>query len=88
MGHPDEGIWTLFYFAVDPIVQGRGIGMALLQQQIVPTAKVAGAHQLTLVTNTHRNVAYYRGQGFQVVRKRQVKCSAGVVFNWQLTRLI
>lgn len=88
MAHPAEDTWTLIYFAVDPAVQGRGIGTALLQQQIVPMAKAAGAHQLTLVTNTHRNVAYYRGQGFQVMCKRQVTYSGRVVFNWQLTRLV
>lgn len=71
-----------------PAVQGRGIGTALLQQQIVPMAKAAGARQLTLVTNTHRNVAYYRGQGFRMMCKRQATYSGRVVFNWQLTRLV
>ncbi|HJE86527.1 GNAT family N-acetyltransferase [Levilactobacillus brevis] len=88
MAQPSQETWTLVYFAVDPDFQGRGVGTRLLNQQIIPTVRAAGAKSLTLVTNTQRNVRYYSDQSFQVVTHHQVNSQGVQVFNWQLTRQV
>ena len=64
--HPDEPHWLLDQLAVDPSMQGRGIGRAMLELAIVRAA--ADQLPLFLETGTERNVALYRRFGFTEIR--------------------
>ena len=65
MRSPDEPLWQLDSIAVDPMVQGRGYGGALIQAGLAQaSADGIGAF---LSTGTERNVSIYSKYGFRVV---------------------
>ncbi len=62
---PEEPSWLLDTIAVDPAVQGRGYGRALITAGLAwARSDGLGAH---LSTGTEGNVAIYRKLGFRVV---------------------
>jgi ribosomal protein S18 acetylase RimI-like enzyme len=60
-----EPHWYLLIVGVDPELQGRGIGSALLQEGLAQVDQ-AGALCYT-ETSVQRNVAFYERHGFRVV---------------------
>lgn len=65
-GHiPEEPHWFLDVIAVDPEHQGRGVGSALAR--FVMRRAAADGLPLLLDTGLERNVAFYRGLGFEVM---------------------
>jgi GNAT superfamily N-acetyltransferase len=62
---PNEPLWQLDSIAVDPIVQGRGYGGALIQAGLTQAA--AEGIGAFLSTGTERNVSIYSKYGFRVV---------------------
>jgi GNAT superfamily N-acetyltransferase len=62
---PDEPLWLLDSIAVDPQIQGKGVGRALIEAgQSMAAAADCGA---ILSTGTERNVLIYRKCGFRIV---------------------
>jgi GNAT superfamily N-acetyltransferase len=62
---PDERLWQLDSIAVEPIVQGRGLGGALIAAGLARAGRDGiGAF---LSTGTPRNVTIYERAGFRVV---------------------
>jgi ribosomal protein S18 acetylase RimI-like enzyme len=59
--------WYLAGIGVDPAVQRRGIGSALLRPGI--EAAAASGLPTVLLTNNEANLAFYESQGFVVVRQ-------------------
>lgn len=82
--HPAHPYWYLVVVGVDPGARGMGVGPRLLE----PGLSLAdeAAQPCYLETMTERNVAWYRGLGFEVE-------SAGVSFtpggppNWTMLRM-
>lgn len=64
--HPTGRHWYLETVGVEPSLQGLGIGTRLLQP-VLAEADSEGA-PCYLETTTERNVAWYRGLGFEVMR--------------------
>jgi GNAT superfamily N-acetyltransferase len=62
---PEEPLWLLDSIAVDPQVQGRGYGRALIESG-QSLAALAGRGAF-LSTGTHGNVAIYQKCGFRIV---------------------
>jgi GNAT superfamily N-acetyltransferase len=62
---PDEPLWLLDSIAVDPQVQGRGYGRALIEMGL-SKAVLTGCGAI-LSTGTERNVSIYQTCGFHVV---------------------
>jgi GNAT superfamily N-acetyltransferase len=62
---PDEPLWQLDSIAVDPMVQGRGYGGALIRAGLAQAA--ANRVGAFLSTGTQRNVSIYSNYGFRVV---------------------
>jgi ribosomal protein S18 acetylase RimI-like enzyme len=63
---PNEPVWYLEALGVDPGVQRRGVGAALLTAKLVlvDTDRVA----CYLHTSDHANVEYYRRHGFELTQ--------------------
>ncbi len=61
--------WYLWALGVDPAHQGRGIGKSLLRPTLVQ-AREAG-FPCYLETQTERNVAFYRKQGFELLHEAE-----------------
>ena len=64
---PSEPVWYLEIIGVDPAVQGRGIGTALIQHGM-ERAQADGLPAF-LETSVEGNVAYYERLGFRVVEE-------------------
>jgi GNAT superfamily N-acetyltransferase len=62
---PDEPLWQLDSIAVDPAVQGRGFGAALIAAGLA-RARADGVGAF-LSTGTPRNVTIYERCGFRVI---------------------
>ena len=60
---PDEPLWNLDSLAVDPTLQGRGIGSALIEFGLAQVGEAG----VFLETGTARNVPLYQRFGFRVV---------------------
>ncbi len=60
---PDEPLWHFDALAVDPTLQGRGIGSALIEFGLAQVGEAG----VFLETGTARNVPLYQRFGFRVV---------------------
>lgn len=61
---PDEPLWLLDSIAVDPMLQGRGYGSALIEAGLSQAA-AAGCGAF-LSTGTERNLSIYEHCGFRI----------------------
>jgi ribosomal protein S18 acetylase RimI-like enzyme len=75
--------WYLFILGVEPRVQRRGLGGALMR----PVLERADTEQLVcyLETENERNVAFYLKQGFEVIVNGEAAGAGGVRF-WSFRR--
>lgn len=67
--------WYLDYFAVDPAYQGKGLGRRALRYGIEGFA--GDGHPCFLFTAKAKNVAFYRGSGFEVADEAMVGGARG-----------
>ena len=81
--HPAQPYWYLEVVGVDPTARGLGIGTRLLEP-VLALADEAG-QPCYLETMTGRNVAWYRGMGFEV-REAGVRFVPGGPPNWTMIR--
>lgn len=81
--HPAQPYWYLEVVGVDPTARGLGIGTRLLEP-VLARADEAG-QPCYLETMTERNVAWYRGLGFEV-RDAEVRFVPGGPPNWTMIR--
>jgi len=72
---PGPGEWELAMMAVDPRIQGRGIGTRILQTLCATILErtASGAAHVRLTTQKEINVAFYGRQGFHLKRKDNVQ---------------
>ncbi len=81
--HPAQPCWYLEVVGVEPGARGLGIGTRLLEPVL---ARADEARQpCYLETMTERNVAWYRGLGFEV-RSAGVSFVSGGPPNWTMLR--
>lgn len=81
--HPAQPYWYLEVVGVEPGARGLGIGTRLLEP-VLARADEAG-QPCYLETMTERNVAWYRGLGFEV-RSAGVSFVSGGPPNWTMLR--
>lgn len=81
--HPPQPYWYLEVVGVDPAMQGRGIGTQLLDP-ILTQADETG-RLCYLETASERNVAWYRGFGFEV-REAGISVTPEGPPNWTMLR--
>lgn len=75
---PREPHWHLGPVAVDPSLQGGGIGSAMLRS----VCEKVGGETIYLETDKPENVRFYRRFGFEVTRELRVLD----IHNWFMTR--
>ena len=63
--HAPEPHWYLLIVGVDPELQGRGLGRALVKEGLARADE--GNHPCYLETSEERNLVFYERQGFVVV---------------------
>jgi GNAT superfamily N-acetyltransferase len=79
---PSQPHWHLGPVAVEPAVQGQGVGRALMADFCTRMDECAGLAYLE--TDKHENVRFYRRSGFSVVAEAEVLG----VRNWFMSRVL
>ena len=77
-----EPRWHLYFLAVDPNCQKQGYGSGAIQDFLIPLVKSNGGNLITVTTNAEKNVAFYRNNGFKLVKEETLECNAKSVGNW------
>ena len=77
-----EPRWHLYFLAVDPGYQKRGIGSGAIQDFLIPLVKSNGGNLITVTTNSEKNVAFYIHNGFTLVKEETLECNAKSIGNW------
>ncbi len=77
-----EPRWHLYFLAVDPNCQKQGYGSGAIQDFLIPLVKSNGGKLITVTTNAEKNVAFYRNNGFKLVKEETLECNAKSVGNW------
>lgn len=71
--HPDEPHWYLPLIGVDPILQGKGVGSALLKHSLI---RCDQENKLAYLESTNpRNVPLYQRHGFELLGTIQIGSS-------------
>ena len=68
--------------------QDQQIGSKTLTQFVLPYVKKHGGQQVSLITNTARNVAFYQKNAFQVIGERLLAFQTTQVKSWALVRQV
>ena len=77
-----EPRWHLYFLAVNPKDQKRGIGSGAIQDFLIPLVKSNGGNLITVTTNSEKNVAFYMNNGFTLVKEETLECNAKSIGNW------
>lgn len=68
--HPHKRIYYLWFIAVDPAHQGKGLGTALLRKLIADANSMQ--RPFYLETSTLKNIPWYEKNGFQVFHELDI----------------
>ena len=77
-----EPRWHLYFLAVDPKYQSRGIGSGAIQDFLIPLVRSNGGNLITVTTNSEKNVAFYIKNGFTLVKEETLEYKAKSIGNW------
>ncbi|MCR4608992.1 MAG: GNAT family N-acetyltransferase [Eubacterium sp.] len=77
-----EPRWHLYFLAVDPKDQKRGIGSEAIQGFLIPLVKSNGGNLITVTTNSEKNVDFYINNGFTLVKEEMLECNEKSIGNW------
>ena len=84
--HNGENIWYCSSLTVDPPYQGKGVGtqlVAFMEEYI----REHGGKQLTLFTNSEKNLAFYKKNNFEVFDERDIAVRDGLKMrNWSVKK--
>ena len=77
-----EPRWHLYFLAVDPNKQKKGIGSGAIQDFLIPLVRSNGGNLITVTTNSDKNVTFYTDNGFKLVAEEKLECNAKTIGNW------
>lgn len=78
--YPDA--WYLELLAVDGSMKGKGLGSRMLSDCLVPYVRAQDGSDLTLITNTEGNRAFYKKNGFREFADRVLESGGRRIGNW------
>ena len=86
--HNGENIWYCSSLTVDPPYQGKGIGsqlVAFMEEYI----REHGGKQLTLFTNSEKNLAFYKKNNFEIFDERDIAVRDGLKMrSWSVKKTL
>jgi GNAT superfamily N-acetyltransferase len=86
--HNGENIWYCSSLTVDPPFQGKGVGtqlVAFMEEYI----REHGGKQLTLFTNSEKNLAFYKNRKFEVFDERDIAIRDGLKMkSWSVKKTL
>jgi ribosomal protein S18 acetylase RimI-like enzyme len=86
--HNGENIWYCSSLTVDPPYQGKGVGtqlVAFMEEYI----REHGGKQLTLFTNSEKNLAFYKKNNFEVFDERDIAVRDGLKMrSWSVKKTL
>ena len=74
--------WHLYFLAVDPQYQRRGIGTGAIQDFLIPLVKSNGGDLITVTTNSEKNVDFYIKNDFSLVKEETLAYKTKSFKNW------
>lgn len=74
--------WHLYFLAVDPKYQSRGIGTGVIQYFLIPLVRSNGGDLITVTTNSEKNVGFYIKNGFSLVKEEALAYKEKSIRNW------
>jgi len=74
--------WHLYFLAVDPKYQSRGIGTGVIQYFLIPLVRSNGGDLITVTTNSEKNVGFYIKNGFSLVKEETLAYKEKSIRNW------
>ena len=74
--------WHLYFLAVDPKYQSRGIGTGVIQDFLIPLVRSNGGDLITVTTNSEKNVGFYIKNGFSLVKEETLEYNEKSIGNW------
>ena len=74
--------WHLYFLAVDPKYQTRGIGTGVIQDFLIPLVRSNGGDLITVTTNSEKNVGFYIKNGFSLVKEETLAYKEKSIRNW------
>ena len=77
-----EPRWHLYFLAVDPKLQGKGIGMDAICNFVIPLVKKHNGKLITVTTNSEKNVSFYLNSGFSLVEEETIAFNEKSIGNW------
>ena len=77
-----EPRWHLYFLAVDPECQSRGIGSGAIQDFLIPLVRSNGGNLITVTTNSAKNVDFYIDNGFSLVKEETLEYNTKSIGNW------
>ena len=77
-----EPRWHLYFLAIAPEFQGKGIGSDAIRHFLIPLVRKNGGKLITVTTNAKKNVPFYLGNGFTLVKEETLGYNGKTVGNW------
>ena len=77
-----EPRWHLYFLAVDPKYQSRGIGTGAIHDFLIPLVRSNGGDLITVTTNSEKNVGFYIKNGFSLVKEETLAYKTKSFKNW------
>ena len=77
-----EPRWHLYFLAVAPGYQSRGIGTGAIHDLLIPLVRSNGGNLITVTTNSEKNVDFYIKNGFSLVKEETLAYKEKSIRNW------
>ena len=77
-----EPRWHLYFLAVSPKHQKKGIGTDAIRNFLIPMVKENNGKLITVTTNSEKNVRFYLDNGFSLVEEEVLDFNGKSLGNW------